>query len=158
MSKSKVNPFEPKNLTTEQRLVVDKLIAKLGDKHTNVKFADLRKASFELFNIAFPPAWISRNMNVRNQEKRGRYDLSVLLKLPVVAFKEEVKKTKKAPKAAAPKAKKVKPLKTVPVIETVEVEKPVDDLDGIPLLPPTAKKPRKKKEVETQDVEVPTEE
>ena len=115
------NPNQPKSLTSDQRMFVEQLIARFGDKHTYVQRKELLKAAQDILHITYPPAWISRNLKVRSKEKRGRYDLSVLLKLPVVAFKEtEIKK----------KAKKLK------VIDTVEVEKPVEDLDGIPLLPP----------------------
>lgn len=129
-----MNPNQPKSLTTEQRLFVDQLVTHFGEKHVNVKRSDLLKASKEISGNAYPPAWISRNLKVRSKEKRGRYDLSVLLKLPVVAFKEETPKKK---------AKKVK------VVETVPVEAPVENLDGIPLLPPTTKT-RKKKVIKTE--------
>jgi len=88
MAKQKENPFQPKSLTTEQRMVVDQLIQELGETHKNVKFSELKKATFKVLKVTFPPAWITRNMTVRSKEKRGRYNLSVLLKLPVVAFKE----------------------------------------------------------------------
>jgi len=96
------NPFQPKTLTTEQRMLVDQLVTHLGEKHTNVKFKDLQQAAKDVLHLNFPPGWISRNMKVRNKEKRGRYDLSALLKLPVVAFKEEPKKRKQKEKESIP--------------------------------------------------------
>jgi hypothetical protein len=139
MTKKIENPNQPKSLTTEQRSFVDKLVTRFGDKHTNIKRKELKKASQEILHLAAAPSWITSNMKVRNKEKRGMYDLSALLKLPVVAFKD-VKKVKKV--------KKVKE----PLVGT-----PVEGLDGISLFPPITtaqliKKTRKKKEPEVEMV------
>ena len=121
--KTVANPFQPKSLTTDQRMLIDQLVTVFGDKHTNVKFSDLKKACFDILHVAFPPAWITRNMKVRNQEKRGRYDLSALLKLPVVAFKEEVKKPskKKVAKKVVPETTFDLPEKPIEVNPTPEI-------------------------------------
>ena len=108
MAKDKVvNKNQPKSLTSAQHMFVEQLQARFGEQFTNVKRNELLKASQDILKAATIPAWIARNLKVRNKEKRGRYDLSVLLKLPVVAF-EEVKtaKVKKTPKVAAKKATK----------------------------------------------------
>jgi hypothetical protein len=100
MSKKKVDNNSPKSLTTSQRLFLDQLIAKFGKNANLVKRSDLLKATKEINGLKFAPSWISKNLKVRIPDKRARYDLTVLLKLPVVAFKDVVIKTKplKVPK------------------------------------------------------------
>ena len=74
---------QPKSLTPKQRRFVDRLIERFQTSFTNVKRADLKKAAIEILGTKAAPRWVTRNMTVRKKE-RGYYDLSILLKLPVV--------------------------------------------------------------------------
>jgi hypothetical protein len=94
MSKSLEKPNQPKSLTTEQRMLVDKLIAHIGERHVMVKRKALHEAVMAVSTLSCIPGWIGKNLKVRHPEKRAIYDLSKLLKLPVVAFKETKKKKK----------------------------------------------------------------
>ena len=48
MAKNKVDErHQPKSLTTAQQLVVQQLIGKFGEQHTNVKRVELKKASID---------------------------------------------------------------------------------------------------------------
>jgi hypothetical protein len=123
MAKSKVvDKNHPKSLTSAQRMFVDQLQTRFGERFANVKRTELVKASQELLKNSTVPGWISRNLKVRNKEKRGMYNLSSLLKLPIVAFDEPKKAKKKStPKAPkAPKAPKVKPVDETPVVVDTE--------------------------------------
>lgn len=71
----------PEFLTPKMRSIVEKLVERFGDGHNNVKRSELKKAAIDLFGTKAAPRWITRNMNVRI--KRGRYDLGVLMGLPV---------------------------------------------------------------------------
>lgn len=82
------NPnHQPESLTPKMREFVDRLVERFGEVgHTYVKRSDLKRAAVELLCIKAAPRWITRNPTVRTS--RGRYDLSVLLKLPVVELPE----------------------------------------------------------------------
>ena len=156
MAKEKVvDKNHPKSLTTEQRLYLDQLVSRFPDI-TMVKRADLKKATQEILKIKAAPDWITRNLKCRCVHKRGRYDLSVLLKLPVVAFasvekKPKKVKTPKAPKVPVvpkePKAPKVPEKKESGIKKALEEVKEIYDLitgddnvpeilDGIPPVEP----------------------
>jgi len=122
MAKDKVaDKNQPKSLTSAQRMFVEQLQTRFGERFTLVKRAELKKAAKEILKTAAAPAWITRNKKVRHKEKRGMYDLSALLKLPVVAF-DEPKKAKKKIVEKAPKAPK-----EIPVV--VETPAPVVDTE-----------------------------
>jgi hypothetical protein len=163
MAKNKVvDRSNPKSLTTEQRLYLDQLVTKFGPDVHMVKRADLKKATQEILKIKAAPDWITRNLKCRLPHARGRYDLNVLLKLPVVAFAEveekdknmkETKKTKTPKKKTTKKTKEPKKTKTpkVSIEEILNTPVTVPEvpkvLDGIPLKPPVVKKARKAKVV-----------
>jgi hypothetical protein len=94
VKKKVIDRNNPKSLTSEQRMFVDQLVARFGDRYTNVKRKEIRIAAQEILNLVVEPSWITCNKKVRNKEKRGMYNLSALLKLPVVAFKEDGRKKK----------------------------------------------------------------
>jgi hypothetical protein len=144
MAKDKViDRNHPKSLTTEQRLYLDQLVTRFGPDVSMVKRADLKKATQEILKIKAAPDWITRNLKCRCEHKRGRYDLSVLLKLPVVAFADTTVE-KKPKKVKVPKVAKTP---KVTVAEVLDLPVIPEVLDGIPLNPPTVKKPRKTKTV-----------
>ena len=125
------NKNNPKSLTTEERLFLDKLISKLGEKYTLCKRVEVEKAAQAISGKKFCPTWISRNPKARITNKRGRYDLSALLKLPVVAFKNDklVKKSKKLDEVLEAKPKKIKKVvKTVDVVEKPTLRSEFADL------------------------------
>jgi hypothetical protein len=155
MAKNKVvDKNQPKSLTSAQRMFVEQLQTRFGERFTLVKRAELKKAAKEILKTATAPAWITRNLKVRIKAKRGMYDLSVLLKLPVVAF-DEPKKAKKKTVAKAPKAPKAP--KETPVVDNI----PVPVIDTETALAVAAgkklKKPTKKvvvPESEPEEVEI----
>ena len=131
MAKEKVvKKHQPKSLTSAQRMYVEQLQTRFGDRFTNVKRSELLKAANEILKLKYAPGWITRNLKVRNKEKRGMYDLSPLLKLPVVAF-EEVKKARAKKKEVTKKVSKtpkVVPVNDDPVVDTetaISAVKPV---------------------------------
>jgi hypothetical protein len=118
MSKTPENPNQPRSLTTDQKLFLDQLVAKFEDP-TNIKLSELTAVGEEISNRAYLPCWILRNLKLRNKNKRGRYDLSSLIKLPVVAFKEKVK-TKKKKKGVKVSLPILTPNETVNIQEIIQ--------------------------------------
>ena len=101
---------------------------------------EVEKAAQAISGKKFCPTWISRNPKARITNKRGRYDLSALLKLPVVAFKNDkpVKKSKKLDEVLEAKPKKTKKVVVVEVPkleEPVEVEIPYEDDNDVSAKP-----------------------
>ncbi len=78
----------PSTLSPKQRRFVDQLIERFGERASNVKRAAIRIAAMEILGTAYAPAWIVHNKTLRIEEKRAMYDLTVLLKLPVVEPEE----------------------------------------------------------------------
>lgn len=120
MVKKETDKHQVRSLTASQRMFVDQMVIRFGEGHTNVKRADLKKAAQEFLNTSTAPGWITRNKAVRSKSIRGRYNLAVLLKLPIDVFGDTPKGKKKNAKK---KVAKVKP-EVVNIVDVPMTPKP----------------------------------